>query len=364
MAKAQKTSYAETAPSAMGRAPAVASTKLTDQLSPNRGNALKVTSLEDGNIRGGYWVLNQDGEGATIVFCYKNSDGGIFGLTVGHLFQNVGDSVFVFLRNHPTPAPVPGYVRSCAAWDEMDYELIEVGGVVSLDEETDSAVFEVNDAHIKGRVDLLKLLRRSGRGDRDLVLPRPCLNPLPPGRQDFLEDESDGDGRAAMDKKPAAKAAPDPNSKPFDRVDDAMEVDIGFELESGCTASATDDGDCGALLLDANDSSPLAMHHALVRYPWPGYNKPVEYGSFGVPLAPIMAKHPDQFDKEMYGELETASDSMDGGGRLSVSGSVRDGLRQGAVTNTSHQIKTSPVKIVTGNVDELLAAREKSQDGT
>jgi hypothetical protein len=365
MSKAQKISYAETAPSAMGRASAVAKTpksldkNLTDKWSPDRVNAL-VTSLEDGNIRGGYWVLNQNGEGATIAFCFKNSDGGIFGLTVGHLFQSVGDSVFVFLHKHPTPAPVHGYVRSCAAWDEMDYEMIEVGEVVSLDTETDSAVFEI--ARINGRVDLLKLLPRSGLGDHDLALPRPCLNPLPPVKSVVcVVYGAVTRGNVCIVSTPSLAKE--------DAQDEAVEGDIGFELQSGCTAFATDDGDCGALYLDVNDSSPLAMHHAFVRYRWPGYEKPAEYESFGVPLARIMAKHPDQFDKEMYGELEIASDSMDGGEQLGLSGSVRDEHRQGAVTNTSHQIKTFPVKIVTGNVDELLAAKEKKakmkpDDGT
>lgn len=48
------------------------------------------------------------------------------------------------------------------------------------------------------------------------------------------------------------------------------------------------------------------MHHAMVRYEYTKEDEPDEFESFGVPLSLIMAKHPEQFDAEMFGTIEAA----------------------------------------------------------
>jgi hypothetical protein len=70
--------------------------------SPNcdQRTSMNVFSLEDGNIRGGHWILNMDGKAVTIAFLWKNSSGGIYGLTSGPSFA-LGEPVFVFLHSKP-----------------------------------------------------------------------------------------------------------------------------------------------------------------------------------------------------------------------------------------------------------------------
>jgi hypothetical protein len=84
---------------AAGKAAAI-STPLDDAVvekwSPKRNQrtAIKVVSLEDGNIRGGHWILTKTGKAVTISFLWKNSTGKIYGLTTGHSFA-LGDRVCV-----------------------------------------------------------------------------------------------------------------------------------------------------------------------------------------------------------------------------------------------------------------------------
>ena len=64
---------------------------LRKQWTPNRhlcsvDRSKKVRSAEDGPIRGGDWVLNSSGGGATLSFCFEGANGqDLYGLTVGHL---------------------------------------------------------------------------------------------------------------------------------------------------------------------------------------------------------------------------------------------------------------------------------------
>jgi len=358
MSKAQKTSYEETAPSAMGRASAVARTAntldetLIAKWTPNREEFMKVTSLQDGNIRGGYWVLNADGASATIAFCFKNKEGRIFGLTTAHLFSTagrkhdgVGEAVFVFLLRNPTETFFP-YVRSDTMLNQMDYEMLEIGEVVAVDKTTDSAIFEVTNDDVKGRVDVLKLLPRSGLGDRELVLPRPSLCPLlsEVGTKCALYGATTR-GNLCILETPSLEASDEA----------AIASDVGFEKESSCNEPATKDGDCGAAYVDVTDGHPIAIHHAMIAYSWPGVQKPNEHVSFGVPLAKIMAKHPNYFGEDTYGSIEVP---FNGGEQQHVSDSGIHQRRNGAHSTPSHQVKTFPVKIVKGNVEELLQERQ------
>mmetsp|Transcript_22827 Transcript_22827/g.33711 ORF Transcript_22827/g.33711 Transcript_22827/m.33711 type:complete len:83 (+) Transcript_22827:474-722(+) len=54
----------------------------------------KVRSEEDGLFMGCDWVLNSQGQGATLSFCFLNPEGTeCFGLTVGHLTDTVDKSI-------------------------------------------------------------------------------------------------------------------------------------------------------------------------------------------------------------------------------------------------------------------------------
>jgi hypothetical protein len=270
---------------------------------------MKVVSLEDGNIRGGHWVLNKDGDGCTIAFLWKNSSGRIFGLTTAHSFETIGDSVFVFLHGEPTPITYEdhhGFV----------YEMMEVGEVVSINQDTDSIVFEVTCIFTKHRFDLLKLDRKSGLGDRELRLPRPSLHPSPPtddSKVIILGAKSRGKRcivstpRNEDDENWLFKHTPEQRAQNEKLRGYSEENEIGFELEAGPTRFPAFNGDCGALYLDYLTGFPLAMHHALVHFNLPRDDEPDEYEAYGFPLSLIMAKHPEQFDAEMFGPLEPAA---------------------------------------------------------
>ena len=306
---------------------------LTESWSPDRDDrtSQKVTSLEDGNIRGGYWVLNKDGDGATLAFCFQNSFGRIFGLTVGHLFEAVGTSVFVFLHNEPTETPEA---------NTSLYEMMEIGAIVSKDVATDSAVFEVTTASLKHRFDLLQLIPKAGLGNHRLTLPRPSLNPLPPTNQaKVVIFGAWTRGRKCTVSTP---------SVPLDETEHSASLfkDIGFEDESSDEKRPTYDGDCGALLVDVTNGYPIAMHHAIFKFSWPGTEKPPQFEAHGVPLSLIMAKHPEQFDEQMFGSIETGPDGDRGEQDGSAVGAER---RQEAHTTASLQIKKFAVKIVKGD---------------
>jgi len=290
----------------------------------------KVSSLEDGNVRGGFWVLNKDCEGATLSFCFKNSSGRIFGLTVGHLFEAVGSSVFVFLHNEPTETPEANFTRL--------YEMVEIGKAVSKDVATDSAVFEVT--LFEHRFDLLQLTPKAGLGDHPLTLPRPSLNPLPPmkGARAVICGAMSR-GRECVVSNPSALIHETEHSE-------VLHKDIGYKDKSSDLIRASEDGDGGALLLDVTNGLPLAMHHAIIKFSWPGCEKPPEFEAFGSPLSLVMAKHPEQFDEQMFGSIETAPD---GDGGEQNGSAVGDAHRQGAQTTASFQVKQFPVIMVKGD---------------
>jgi len=95
--------------------------------------------------------------------------------------------------------------------------------------------------------------------------------------------------------------------------------------------------------------APVAMHHAMNVFDFPGTDEPDEFESCGFPLSLIMARHPEQFDAQMFGTIEPAA----------VGGSEQDGINtpvqqpgasgrrhQGArATTTTFQIKKFPVTI-------------------
>jgi hypothetical protein len=356
--KVPKHSSSETPRSAMAAGTAAAiSTPLDDAVvekwSPKRNQrtAIKVVSLEDGNIRAGHWILTKTGKAVTISFLWKNSTGKIYGLTTGHSFA-LGDRVCVFLHSEPRETT-----------ESRCYEIKEIGEVVSKDLVTDSIVFEVTCIRTKDRFDFLKLASNSGLGDRELLLPRPSLNPSLPvedskvyicgamtrGNCCTVSTPRNGDDevwlakRAANLAERAAEETGPSSDAPNKDLGDSPEDEIGFEEGSHPTVRATADGDCGALYLDLVSGVPVAVHHAMTVFDFPGTDEPDEFESYGFPLSLIMAKHPEQFDAEMFGTIEPAAQE---GTITPVQQPGALGRRhQGARTTTSFQIKNFPVTI-------------------
>lgn len=87
----------------------------------------------------------------------------------------------------------------------------------------------------------------------------------------------------------------------------SAEDKIGFEKESDQTASLTQDGDCGALYLDLMTGVPVAMHHAMNVFDFPGTDEPDAFESYGFPLSMIMTRHLAQFGAQMFGTIEPSA---------------------------------------------------------
>ncbi len=108
---------------------------------------VKVRSASDGSLRGGDWVLNEKGQGATLSFCFSYNKK-FYGLTVGYLAASVGESVFRFSDSEKLPIPIPDGGSDDKKDDddrEEIYMMFEIGRVVSMSKSTDSMVFELND---------------------------------------------------------------------------------------------------------------------------------------------------------------------------------------------------------------------------
>ena len=139
------------------------------RLKLNRAEEMKVSSLEDGNLRGGNFVLDCDGKAATLSFAFE-VNGSMYGLTTGHL-ADVSDSIFCFFLNSKTPNNFD------SGGSSSSYEVLELGVVVSKNVETDSLIFEITNPYMVGRVDLFP---QAGLCSRSLRLPQPDFNPMPP----------------------------------------------------------------------------------------------------------------------------------------------------------------------------------------
>ena len=223
----------------------------------------KVTSLADGNLRGGNFVLDCDGKAATLAFAFEK-DGGIYSLTAGHL-ADIGDAIFVFLISTKTPNDFD---------DSESYEMIEVGEVVSKNIDTDSLIFRIENPYLNGKVDLLKLVPEAGLADSALQLPEPDANPVPP-RMDtkvvvYGAMRRGEAGHVVVASKPYAGMV-------------SKKGDVGISSVGDGVRPFTSGGDCGSLYV-TEDGLAIAMHHCLR-----GTEAP--YTSFGIPLAAIFTKH-------------------------------------------------------------------------
>jgi hypothetical protein len=223
-----------------------------------------VSSLEDGNLRGGNFVLDCEGNATTLSFAFEK-DENIYGLTAGHL-ADVGDAVFVFLLSSKTPND----------FDEGEsYEMVEAGAVVSKNVETDSLIFEINNPYMDGKVDALKLVRGYGLHDRSVILPEPSTTPtlVDPSKKVVVH--------GAMRRGESARVKVPYKSTPG-QVSKVGDVGIESVGDDGARPP-TSGGDCGSLYV-TDAGRAIAMHHCLTGQAAP-------FVSYGIPLAHIMAKH-------------------------------------------------------------------------
>ena len=78
-------------------------------------------------LRGGDWILNQSGCGATLSFGFEYK-GSTLGLTIGHL-ADLGSPIFCFAEDTKADNPVP--LGDGPTITEKTYPMYEIGTVVS-----------------------------------------------------------------------------------------------------------------------------------------------------------------------------------------------------------------------------------------
>ncbi|CAB9531783.1 expressed unknown protein (Partial), partial [Seminavis robusta] len=171
-----------------GRAQVLDAAALEEVWSPDRETRVtagleKVNGAADTYLRGGDWVLNQDGGGCTLSFVIKSGDR-LYGLTVGHL-ANVGDPIFVFAEADTEQNPLPcGEEPGSAGYS---YPMFEVGTVVSKSLATDSLIFEIaTDESSIVEIEEPLLLVPELMLEGHLVLPNPAVAPTRPAVGDTL----------------------------------------------------------------------------------------------------------------------------------------------------------------------------------
>lgn len=226
-----------------------------------RNGEKKVRSVADGPLRGGDWVLNADGQAATLSFIFEHEEE-IFGLTVGHLAKGVGDSIFVFAESDMLPNP-DGTGKS--------YFQFEIGVVVSKSQDTDSLIFKINTQLNLVVTELMKLSPESG-----LITPLelPDVTPQPPPTTGtvvvgFGAQRRGGHGTVHTSSKST-------NGR-HSRIGN-----IGIISSDGEGEKLTDPGDCGTLFLGV-DGTPLYFHHCATQ------STPMI--SWGFPFADVVAAH-------------------------------------------------------------------------
>ena len=241
-------------------------------------------NIRVGPLRGGDYVLNEDGDSATLSCCFKR-DQFTYGVTVGYLVKRVGDAVYAFVSGEPLSTE-----------DEDDspiYETRVIGSVVSISQETDSLVFLLN-----GDVDALpmELPPESGLNGK-LKFPEPNPSPPTPPLGTVLV------GFAAQRRGAAGRV----NTPALERAGRFSFVnDIGIvatDTANGRSAQLTDGGDCGALFLDL-EGTPLYFHHVIRRL-----SASDSYESFGVPFARVMSCHSELGGDSHSESLQHKSDS-------------------------------------------------------
>lgn len=238
-----------------------------DQWTPDRAerNAKRVRSADDGPFMGGDWVLNSDGEGATLSFCFPNPEGTeCFGLTVGHLAGKVGDSIFRFAESEPILVPDGS--------NKEEYFMFEIGTVVSISEETDSLVFKMNlkpDQYHAFMIAMSKDSHITLNEDSFSKLGAPDKGTLLVG---FAAQRRGATGTVTIPSATHAKEY-------------SLKGDIGMMNSDKPHEAQTDGGDCGAIFCSAVSMIPFYFHHVLAIL---SNGRKISYG---VPLLNVLTAH-------------------------------------------------------------------------
>lgn len=241
------------------------------QWTPERGGRFvkgtkKVRSADDGPLMGSDWVLNDQGGGATLAFCFENSEGTeAYGLTVGHLTERVGDSLFRFAESEPVPVPDD-------AIDEEKYFMFEIGPVTSISRETDSLVFKIDLEKGEYSPMQIALSSQSKITLNENLLSLAKIPTMGSGVVGF------GAQRRGANCTVVIPSQPSPGEYSF-------AGDIGLESAVEATDAATDGGDCGTIFFSLEDGAPVYFHHVL---------SSLSDGtqiSLGVPLLEVLSAH-------------------------------------------------------------------------
>jgi hypothetical protein len=226
---------------------AVDTTAVAKIWSPQRASrvGIKVRSLEDGNLRGGDFVLDTEGKACTISFLFER-ESKIYGLTAGHL-ADIGDQLEIFAESQ--------------ADEDSNYPTLDIGPVVSKDAETDSLIFQIRHLHVLARVDLLTVSPKSGLNST-LLLPKPDTNPTPP--QEATDVVIYGAKRRGANGVVAIGSS-DFKGKVSKKGDIRYQNPVWESISYG-TDSLTDGG-LWCLYLVANTGISSAMHHSFASPP-------------------------------------------------------------------------------------------------
>ena len=241
----------------------------------------KVRSAKDGAFLGGDWVLNSDGGGATLSFCFDNEEGECFGLTVGHLVDKVGDAIFRFSESDPIPLPDDS--------GKLEYFMFEVGEVTSISKATDSLVFKMNLKSLQYEP------RRIALSDQSrITLGTDMLSTLkahPEWGTSMLGFGAQRRGTVCQVCAPSSEFAGE-----FSLVGD-----IGLQSLARPTETQTNGGDCGAIFFSMGEMEPFYFHHVL---------STLSDGtqiSYGVPLLEVLKAHEEtrHLVRSLAGEQES-----------------------------------------------------------
>lgn len=231
----------------------------------------------EGSLRGGDWILNKNGFGATISFFFMFNEE-IHGLTVGHLVEKVGDPVFCFSDDTKLPNPLPNKTGELADLSGESYFMYEIGTVVSLSPSTDSMVFQLNGTVKVGPP--LKLTPNSGVVDT-LKLPdvRQTMPPPPLTKGTSLVGfGAQRRGAHGIVEIPSATI----------NCDYSRKGNIGIVDPDSRRTKVTDGGDCGTIFVSL-DGMARYFHHC-------GDNENCEDNtgpllSYGYPVWEVMKSH-------------------------------------------------------------------------
>lgn len=235
----------------------------------------KVRSASDGSLRGGDWVLNEKGQGATLSFCFFYNKK-FYGLTVGHLAASIGESIFRFSDSKKLPIPIPEDFNDETKDDEDReeiYMMFEIGRVVSISKSTDSLVFELND-DIPLSPD--KTVTIEPNSTIVLELPKGVNHVMPPPPPlkgtDLIGFGASRRGCHGIVDVPSMTIAHEMSKK----------GNICMMSPEGPNTRLTYPGDCGTIFFDL-ECNGIYFHHCGTQVePWKSY---------GFPLWEVMSKH-------------------------------------------------------------------------